>query len=104
MKKSRSSTPRFDARFPGFAGTAGARDVWVADPRVAIAVGNTLGHQVSPTNVVRTYRDLQRGIRISGETLGFCQAKECIGACKYAPDFRIASSIVANDWGEESHL
>jgi hypothetical protein len=43
MKKSRSSTPRFDARWPGRGGTAGPRLVdWAAGPRVAIAVGNTL--------------------------------------------------------------
>lgn len=43
MKKSRSSTPRFDARCPGFDGTEGPpRVVWAAGPLVAIAVGNTL--------------------------------------------------------------
>ena len=43
MKKSRSSTPRFDARCPGFDGTAGPpREGWDAGPLVAIAVGNTL--------------------------------------------------------------
>ena len=43
MKKSRSSTPRLDARLPGLGGTAGPRLVgWAAGPRVAIAVGKTL--------------------------------------------------------------
>ena len=44
MKKSRSSTPRLDARWPGLLGTAGVlREEGVdADPRVAIAVGKTL--------------------------------------------------------------
>lgn len=42
MKKSRSSTPRLDARCPGLEGTAGAREDWDAEPRVAMAVGNTL--------------------------------------------------------------
>lgn len=41
MKKSRSSTPRLDARCPGLEGTAGACED-LADPRVAIAVGKTL--------------------------------------------------------------
>jgi hypothetical protein len=31
-----------DARWPGLLGTAGAREVVDADPRVAIAVGKTL--------------------------------------------------------------
>lgn len=44
MKKSRSSTPRFDARLPGLLGTGGpAREACEeVPPRVAIAVGNTL--------------------------------------------------------------
>ena len=44
IKKSRSSTPRLDARWPGLLGTAGAREVVDADPRVAIAVGKTLNY------------------------------------------------------------
>lgn len=44
IKKSRSSTPRFEARFPGFDGIGGpARVGWAAaPPRVAMAVGKTL--------------------------------------------------------------
>ena len=42
IKKSRSSTPRLDARWPGALGTGGAREDVDADPRVAIAVGKTL--------------------------------------------------------------
>jgi len=43
MKKSRSSTPRFEARLPGFAGIAGPDLLdWAEDPRVAMAVGKTL--------------------------------------------------------------
>jgi hypothetical protein len=43
MKKSRSSTPRFEARLPGFAGIAGPDLLdWEADTRVAMAVGKTL--------------------------------------------------------------
>ncbi len=46
MKKSRSSTPRFDARWPGLAGIVGPDLLdWAADPRVAMAVGKTLADQ-----------------------------------------------------------
>jgi hypothetical protein len=44
MKKSRSSTPRLDARLPGLEGIGGPERVGceAAPPLVAIAVGNTL--------------------------------------------------------------
>ena len=34
--------PRLDARWPGLLGIGGARELWKAAPRVAMAVGNTL--------------------------------------------------------------
>jgi len=47
MKKSRSSTPRLEARCPGLFGMAGAREDCEGDPRVEIAVGKTLDYFVS---------------------------------------------------------
>ena len=48
MKKSRSSTPRFDAKWPGLDGTAGPDLVGCdAGPLVAIAVGNTLDNRMN---------------------------------------------------------
>jgi len=44
MKKSRSSIPLFEARWPGLAGKGGPRDDDAGLSRVAIAVGKTLKH------------------------------------------------------------
>ena len=57
-----------EARWPGFAGTAGARDDCAEDPRVAIAVGKTLRLPWARVSCVAANQDSQRRIRVSGES------------------------------------
>lgn len=76
MKKSRSSMPLLEARWPGLLGSGGplepplVDDACPGESRVAMAVGNTLclDHQLSQLrNFTAILRDVQRWLRVAGE-------------------------------------
>jgi hypothetical protein len=73
MKKSKSSMPRFDARFPGLAGIGGPDLVPVeaACSLVAIAVGNTL--ELEKINISYT----ARMVNIVRTTMGLSYQQTC---------------------------